>query len=367
MNLSSENIPFEHKYINIKNKLYDDKSNTNNYINNPNNYKNNTNNYKNNTNDYKNNTNDYKNNTNDYKNLKKVQKNYNNLLSDTNNDLNESLISDINISENDCITFSVLNNLKNKSPKNKSLKIKSLKIKTKKSKINKHINYFCNIKQLHNIDENKISSCIYILKKICKSINYIIENNSNSLDILKKDNNFINNNENILINIKNKNITAKYKNKIYFIKNVNYFNININTNEKIDDINVFENDFEILKNEMNANISSIINDKKNYSIKNNLLFLLKYKNIFNEKISSTKNKLKISLLDNIKKKDINKEIFNFKIYNNKKNSYCYIIKNDIIYYFIIKNITDTEIHILLLQVYYNKNTGTLKYSKIDKN
>ena len=347
MNLSSENIPFEHKYINIKNKLYDDKSNTNNY-----------------------------------KNFKKVPKNYNNLLSDTNNDLNESLISDINISENDYITFNVLNNIKNKSPKIKcpkikspkikspkikSSKIKSSKIKTKKSKINKHINYFCNIKQLHNIDENKISSCIYILKKICKSINYIIENNSNSLDILKKDNNFINNNENILINIKNKNITAKYKNKIYFIKNVNYFNININTNEKIDDINVFENDFEILKNEMNANISSIINDKKNYSIKNNLLFLLKYKNIFNEKISSTKNKLKISLLDNIKKKDINKEIFNFKIYNNKKNSYCYIIKNDIIYYFIIKNITDTEIHILLLQVYYNKNTGTLKYSKIDKN
>ena len=119
---------------------------------------------------------------------------------------------------------------------------------------------------------------------------------------------------------------------------------------------------------MNANISSIINDKQNYSIKNNLLFLLKYKNIFNEKISSTKNRLKISLLDNIKKRNINKIIFNFKIYNNNnKNSYCYIIKNDIIYYFIIKNITDTEIHILLLQFYYNKNTGTLKYSKIDKN
>jgi hypothetical protein len=344
MNLSSENIQLEHKYINIKNKLHNDKSNTNNY-----------------------------------KNFKKVQKNYNNLLSDINNDLNESLISDINISEDDYITFNALNNIKHtqkiKSPKNKSpkiksskiksSKIKSSKIKTKKSK--KNINYFCNIKQLHSIDENKISSSIYILKKICRSINYIIENNSNSLDILKKDNNFINNNENILINIKNKNITAKYKNKIYFIKNVNYFNININTNEKIDDINVFENDFEILKNEMNANISSIINDKKDYSIKNNLLFLLKYKNIFNEKINSTKNKLKFSLLDNIKKKDINKIIFNFKIYNNKKNSYCYIIKNDIIYYFIIKNITDTEIHILLLQVYYNKNKGTLKYTKIDKN
>ena len=115
---------------------------------------------------------------------------------------------------------------------------------------------------------------------------------------------------------------------------------------------------------MNVNISSTINNKNDYSIKNNLLFLLKYKNIFNEKINSTKNRLKISLLDNIKKKNINKIIFNFKIYNNKKNSYCYIIKNDIIYYFIIKNITDTEIHILLLQVYYNNDTDTLKYSKI---
>ena len=332
MNLSSENIPFEHKYISVKNKLHNDKSNTNNY-----------------------------------KNFKKVQKNYNNLLSDTNNNLNESLISDINISEDDYITFNALNNVKHTKKNIKSSKNKSSKNKTKKSKKNKHINYFCDIKQLHSIDENKVSSSIYVLKKICRSINYIIENNYNSLDILKKDNNFINNNENILINIKNKNITAKYKNKIYFIKNVNYFNININTNEKIDDINVFENDFEILKNEMNANISSIINDKEDYSIKNNLLFLLKYKNIFNEKISSTKNKLKFSLLDNIKKKDINKIIFNFKIYNNKKNSYCYIIKNDIIYYFIIKNITNTEIHILLLQVYYNKNTGTLKYTKIDKN
>ena len=204
----------------------------------------------------------------------------------------------------------------------------------------------------HKKSKDKINRSIRIVKKIIKTINYVLINNNDKIDILKKNNIYYYKKQNTVLKIKNGNMSVLYNNRNYEINGLTKYLFLINEE-------IYEN---INKNEIKREIDSVLNSGK-YNLSSTINFLKENKEYIKENFEQIKNNGSKYLDDNnflLKKIRENKIIENnyyLKIYNKEENrlSYGYLIKNDILYFFILTN-KDLSLRILLLELSFENLT-----------
>ena len=204
----------------------------------------------------------------------------------------------------------------------------------------------------HKKSKDKINSSIRIVKKIIKTINYVLINNNDKIDILKKNNIYYYKRQNTVLRIKNGNMSVLYNNRNYEINGLTKYLFLINEE-------IYEN---VNKNEIKREIDSVLNSGK-YNLSTTINFLKENKEYIKENFEQIKNNGSKYLDDNnflLKKIRENKIIENnyyLKIYNKEENrlSYGYLIKNDILYFFILTN-KDLSLRILLLELSFENLT-----------
>ena len=348
------NLDAEYKYVDIKNKLYTNEEDNQQIINNVDITK-----------------------TNKVKSKKRdtVHLNYMNNNKNYSEKLDSEFLENQNFKMN-LMTENVLKEThdyiekkirKNKIPKKNNLKTidEDLSIfnigrkntnenKNKNNKRNNQKNIFFKKK---NINKNgtlkeKINKNIIIIKKIIRTINYVLINNDDNLEILRNNNIFYYKKQNTALKIKKGNVSILYKNKNYnvnglqkyIIKIKEEFHNNLNQKKLLDEI----------KN----------NKKNNLSILETLNFIKENKNNLEEKLEYMKfeenkekndNKLLLNKLKN--NSQLNQNNFYIKIYKKNENrlSYGYILNENKIQFFSIGKSLELDYRILLLEFNIQNN------------
>ena len=263
--------------------------------------------------------------------IEEISKNYDNLISNLaqNGDKDEALSTFNNLEE-------IQNNILEEN-KNLNIFLKNQNLTKKEEKDNKILKIKCNsdIEKLQKKIENKNYEKIIIKELSSTSFNEIFKSNTNKKynDIIIKKTNIENYNLNYIKDINKLKIK---KCKVLFTSNFINFN---NINELyLESLNLFNDDLNIILQELNLNLSSlkIFSLKNNFISKLNLIFdtdiiydNLEFINLSSNKISKITKDI-FEIMPNIKSIDLTNNNINFicrykEALNISKNKKCILL------------------------------------------